>query len=146
IDRVAVDAYLPEFLSRPRVGGIRLFGWLALLLIVPLLYRLIAVIGVLCRPLFAFFGRRYRWVEWMLALGPGPIRLFILAIVIRLIVSLLDLPLLERQFWGAVERILVTIAVAWQLLALNETGEESLRGQLPAAAVGEMTAMLRLGR
>jgi len=146
IDRVSVDEYLPEFLARPRIGGIRLFGWLALLLVVPLLYRLIALVGALCRPLFAFLRRRYRWVDWVLALGPGPLRLLTLAIVIRLIVSLLDLPLLERQFWAAVERILVSIAVAWQLLSLNETAEGYLRRQIPAASVGEMTAMLRLAR
>src|SRR5262249_60561275 len=51
-----------------------------------------------------------------------------------------------RQFCAAVERILVSIAVAWQLLSLNETAEGYLRRQIPAASVGEMTAMLRLAR
>jgi len=146
IDRVSIDRYLPDFVSRPRIGGIRLAAWLALLILVPLLYRLIAVAGVAFRPLFAVFRRRYPRLEWSVALGPGPIHLFVLAIAIGWIVSLLELPLLERQFWAVIERILATIAVAWLLLRLIEAAERYVRGQLPAATVGEMTAMLRLGR
>ena len=35
VDLVAVDWFLPSFLTRPRVAGIRLFAWLMVLLIVP---------------------------------------------------------------------------------------------------------------
>src|SRR5262249_30792514 len=118
IDRVSIDRFLPNFLTRPRIGDIRLSAWLALVIVVPLLYRLIAVAGVVFRPLTAVVRRRYPRLEWSVALGPGPIRLFVLAIAIGWLVSLLELPLLERQFWAVVERILATMAVAWLLLRL----------------------------
>jgi MscS family membrane protein len=146
VDRVSLDRYLPGFLTRPRVRGIRLAAWLSLLLVVPLFYRLIGVVAVLFRPLFAFVRRRSKWVEWALALGPGPIRLFVLAILIHWLVSLLDVPLLERQFWSVVETIVATTAVAWMLLILNAAAEQRLRGQLSSSTVGETTAILRLVR
>jgi MscS family membrane protein len=146
IDAVSVDRYMPKFLARTRIAGIRLSGWLALLIGVPLLYRLLGVAGLLVRPVFAIFRRRYAWVDWLLALGPGPIRLFVLAIIIRGIISLLGVPLLERQFWSVVERILATTAVAWLLLIVNAAAEQYFRRQLPGSSLGEMTAMLRLVR
>src|SRR5262249_31850518 len=146
IDLVSVDRYVPQFLSRPRIGGIRLSSWLGLLLGVPLVYRLIGFVGVLFRPLFAFLRRRYGWVGWWLVLVPGPIRLFVLVIVLRWIVSLFEVPLLERQFWSVIEAILATTAVAWLLLTLNAVAERRFRRQLPSSTVGEMTAMLRLAR
>ena len=30
VDLVAVDRFLPDFLTKPRIAGIRLFEWLAL--------------------------------------------------------------------------------------------------------------------
>src|SRR5262245_14844162 len=93
VDRLSIDRFLPGFLTRPRIGGVRLSGWLALLLIVPLLYRLIGLAGVLFRPLFEFFRRRSMWVERSAVLWPGPIRLVALAVAIRWIVSALALRL-----------------------------------------------------
>jgi MscS family membrane protein len=146
LDRLSIDRYLPQFLARPRLGGIRLSAWLGLLLGVPLLYRLLGLAGVLVRPLFALLRRRSAWLNWSFSLWPGPIRLFVLAIVVRWVVSLLEVPLIERQFWSVVEATLATTAIAWLLLSLNAAGELYLRRQVPSSTIGEMTAMLRLAR
>ena len=50
--------FLPAFLITPRIGGIRLFQWLVLLLVVPLCYRLTNLLGPLFRPLVAAWRRR----------------------------------------------------------------------------------------
>jgi MscS family membrane protein len=69
-----------------------------------------------------------------------------LAISIRWIVSLLELPFLERRFWTVIEVTLAVAAVAWLLFRLTAAAEHYLRRRLPASTVGEMTAMLRLAR
>ena len=58
VDLVAVDRFLPDFLTRPRIAGIRLFAWLVLLLVVPVGYHLTGLLGRLLRPLIAGWRRR----------------------------------------------------------------------------------------
>jgi len=146
IDLVSVDRYLPDVLAQNRLGGVRLFGWLSLMLVVPLGYRFFGLVGRLLRAPWVFFQRRHRWDDWPLDLLPGPARLFALAISIRWLVSVLELPLRERQFWAVVVTILATMAIAWLLLRLNAGGERYIRRRLDRATAGEVTAILRLGR
>ena len=58
VDLVAVDRFLPEFLTRPRFAGIRLFAWLVLLVVVPVCYHLTGLLGRLLRPFVAGWRRR----------------------------------------------------------------------------------------
>ncbi len=50
VDLVAIDRFLPTFLTKPRIAGIRLFAWLVLVLVVPLCYLLMGLLGRLLRP------------------------------------------------------------------------------------------------
>ena len=77
---------------------------------------------------------------------PGPLRLLVLTISIRWIVSLLELPLQERRFWTAVVAVLATVAIAWWLFRLNAGVERYIRRRLDSTTAAEMAAMLRLAR
>lgn len=143
---VALDRYLPDFLGKWRLAGVRLFGWLSLLLVVPLGYRFLGLVAALFRPVWVICRRRYHWEYWPSDLLSGPVQLFALAVSIGWIVSTIEVPLRERQFWATVVMILATASVAWLLLRLSAGGERYIRGRLDSATSGEMAAMLRLAR
>ena len=144
IDHISVDRYLPDFLTRPRIAGVRLLAWLVLLLIVPLLYRVIGVLSALLnRGIFLVRGKKQ--TEWLDLLS-GPVRLLLLAITIRWLPVGFDVPLLERQFWSAVAATLVILALGWLALRVNAAGERYLHRRVAASAVGDIAAILRLVR
>jgi len=126
---VSIDQYLPGFLTRFRIGGIRLFDWIALFLALPLLYYAFALA---MRPL----GSRF----------PGALRVIAIAIVIRWLSRRLDLPLIERQFWASITAMLFVGAVVWLCVTLVRAGERYLLRRIDAAAFGDTTSILRLGR
>jgi MscS family membrane protein len=147
IDLVTIDGYLPEFLARPRIAGIRVLDWLVLLFGLPLIYRLLGLLGPVLSPLFAL-GRR------LLGRGEGAaphyihgsIRLLILAAAIRWFVLTIDLPLVERQLWAVVRIVFLITGTVWLLLLVNDFGEEYVRRRVQASHLGESTALLRLAR
>jgi MscS family membrane protein len=122
IDLIAVDNYLPNFVPRLRIGGVRLFAWLAVLLVVPLWYRL------------AGFARI-----------PGVLRLLTLSLAIHWVLPLVDFPLLERQLWAAVAAFLALIAGVWALLHLNEYGVRYVTTHFRDASLVEVISLVRLG-
>jgi MscS family membrane protein len=145
MDLVAVDRFVPRILGKPRIGGIRLFEWLVLLLVLPLGYRLLGSLDWAFRPLLRFWRRRTGFSSRD-ADGhvPGLIRLVILAVAIRWLLGNLDLPLIERQFWSAVATLLLIVALGWGLLLLNGYGESYLKRLF--ANGGETASLIRLAR
>jgi MscS family membrane protein len=77
---------------------------------------------------------------------PGPVRLLVLVVAIRWSLSMVDLPLVERQFWTATATILATIAVGWLLLLANVAGELYVRRRLQGLRAAEMASLLRIAR
>jgi MscS family membrane protein len=150
IDLVSVDRFVPGFLIRFRLAGVRLFEWVALLLLAPLTYRvtglLFGLLGVLVRPLMAVLRHRFGLTAQLLDLQPGPIRLLVMAAAIHWFPASLDIPLAERQFWSAIATMLVTVAFAWLFLLLNAAGERLLLRRLKGREIGELAALLRLAR
>jgi MscS family membrane protein len=145
-DLVPVDRFLPAFLTRPRIGGIRLFEWLALGLL-PIGYRLTGLLSRLLRVvLAAWHRRRGRKGELPAEVVPGFVRFLLLSIAIRWLLTTVDLPLLERLFWSAIATMLGIGAVIWALLLLNGVAERHIRRRLRAVGHGGTAAMLRLAR
>jgi MscS family membrane protein len=147
VDLVSLDRYLPTFLVTTRIAGIRLLAWLALVLVIPLSYGLAGVVSRLLRPLLTFWHRRFgapdRPAPDRL---PGYARVLLLAIAIRWLLSSLELPLLERQFWASISVFLIIVALVWILLRVNAAGERYLRRRFLDSTRSEMTSLLRLAR
>jgi MscS family membrane protein len=147
IDLVSVDRHLPASLTKYRIGGIRVFEWLVLFLVIPPIYQLLGFLSRPLRPLFAAWHRRYGPSDRQAPDSlPGSIRLLFLAGAIRWLLATLDLPLLERQFWVSVSVFLTIAAVAWILLHLNARAETYLRRRFQGPSVGEVASLLRLAR
>lgn len=147
INLVPAESYLPRVLTTPRIGGIRLFQWLALFIAIPLIYRLLGLIGVAAAPMQAAWRRRRGLPARPARLLPGAIRLLLITAAVRWSASHVDLPLLERQFWSAMARMFASVAIVWVGLLVNAYGEDHFRRRLKTAAgFGDVTAMLRLAR
>ena len=143
IDLISVDRHLPAFLKGPRLAGVRVFAWLMLLLIVPVIYRLV---GELDRILSRVIGLVRRRPLASARILPTGARLLIVALAVRWISGSLDLPLIERQFWSAVTTLVAVAGVVWLLLSLNAAGERYIKARVRRWTAGEMAALLRLGR
>ncbi len=147
IDLVVVDRFLPAFLTKPRIAGIRLFEYVALALLVPACFRLLGWLGWLLRPAVAAV-RRFRKAAVDVPSNPipGALRLLLIAVGIRWVLHVIELPLPERVFWSGAAVGLVTAAAVWALLLLNGVAERYLYRQIRASGHAEVAAMLRLGR
>jgi MscS family membrane protein len=122
IDLITLDRYLPESVAKPRIGGIRVIGWVAIVLLVPLSYRLIGLVRL-----------------------PGPFRLLVLAVAIRWVVTSVDSPLRERQMWTTIAAMFTLIAAVWLLLQLNRRVERYIRTHGRDFHLVEVSSLLRLG-
>src|SRR6185503_15307161 len=147
IDLVSVDGLLPQVLARPRIGGIRVLDWFILILGIPLLYRLLGLLGPLFNPLIALCRRLLgRPQGQKLTHVHGSIRLLLLAAMIRWFVLAIDLPLLERQLYAVIRVAFLICGTVWLLLLLNDFAELYLRRRIHVSHMGESIALLRLAR
>ena len=147
VDLVSLDRFLPRVLTKTRIGGVRLFDWVALVLVVPLLYRLIGLFDSLTGRLLRL-GRRspstgappYR------PLFPGFVRLLLLAAGIQWLLHDLDLPLAERRFWFVTSAMFAIVGFVWLLLRLNTAGERYLQNRFRSSGYSDVAVLLRLVR
>jgi MscS family membrane protein len=147
IDLVTVDGLLPQFLAQPRIGGIRVLDWFVLIVGIPLLYRLLGLLGPLFNPLIALCRRLLgRPQGQKLTQVHGSVRLLLLAAMIRWFVLTIDLPLLERQLYAVVRVAFLICGTVWLLLLLNDFAELYLRRRIHVSHLGESIALLRLAR
>ena len=121
INLISLDGYLPDSV-RPRIFGVRLFQWFALLVLLPLCFRLLRLTRL-----------------------PGPLRLLVLAIVIRWLVRSIDQPLVERHLWTVVAALLTIVAATWLLLRLNAYGERYVQQHFRNTRWIEIRELVRLG-
>jgi MscS family membrane protein len=77
---------------------------------------------------------------------PKPVRLLLLALVIRWILSNLSLPLLARQVWSNTATVITIAACVWLLIILNSRGEEYVLRRLRSHQLTAAASMLRLFR
>jgi MscS family membrane protein len=90
--------------------------------------------------------RRRRGSDRLFDSLAGPARLIVLALVIRWVISVLELPLLERRFWSAIQTMLAIAATGWLLLLLNAAGERHVHRRLQRWTRAEMVPLLRVAR
>ena len=148
IDFVPVESVLPDFLVSTRIFGIPLFELLAVIVGMPVFYLAISLVSWLLSPLVGLVLRRVsrnRSLRNPTAI-PKPIRLLLLALIIRWLLSTVGLPLLARQVWSGIASTLTTASIIWLLILLIGYGERLIVRYLHAHKRKEATAMLRLGR
>jgi MscS family membrane protein len=141
----SIEKVLPKFLAY-KIANVPLFEWVALFLGIPCLYLLTGVLDRLLGITVGTLRRRF----WDKAnqqnpkVLPTPLRLVVLAIVLRAILPSLGLPLLARQFWSTTALIIAIIAFMWLLILLNGFGERYLVARRPG--MSGSAAVLRLVR
>jgi MscS family membrane protein len=147
INLVPVDRYLPGFLTKPRLGGIRVFDWLMLAVAIPLFYTLMGLLSRVLAPAIALWHRRHGAPEEpAIDRLPGSIRLLLVPIAIHWFMVTVEVPFAERQFWTVIQTLLAIAAIGWLLLQLNAAGERYVHRRLRSTRMGEFGSLLRLGR
>jgi MscS family membrane protein len=142
------DVALPRFLTRTRVGGVRLFEWLAVILGLPLFYLMTVLLNRMLTPLIGLAWRRMFKGSDLFGRGvlPAPARLLILALAGRWVLARLPVSLLVRQFWTNLAILLTIVAVVWLLILLNGEVERYLRRRFPRTTSAAATSLLRVVR
>ncbi len=147
VNRVSVEETLPAFLTKHK-RRIPLLEWLAALVGLPLVYFLTGVLDRLVSPLVNRLSRRFRKKQRLTEfhLFPKPVRLLLLALIIRWGAANLQLPLLMRQLWTTAAIVITIAACVWLLLMLSKWGENLGRLRLARRGVQGSVAVLRLVR
>lgn len=112
------ETHLPKVLVTTHLFNVPLFEWLALFVALPFVYSLT---GLLNRLLSLAFGelRRRIWrtpSQQNPSILPVPIRLLLLALFIRYMLTIVELPLLARQIWSYISLLFAIAAGIWVLL------------------------------
>jgi MscS family membrane protein len=148
VNVVSVHDLLPGFLVNHRIAGIVLFEWVAVLVGLPLLYLLTILLSHLLNPIVGMMRQRvHRRADLPNPeVLPKPVRLLLVAGVIRWILGRVSLPLSARQFWSSVAGIIIIAAGLWLFLLLNSRLEEYFHRRLRDRSLPGTASILRLGR
>ena len=144
----AVERFLPQFLVTTRVADIPLFEYVAVFFGLPFLYFFT---GLLDRAFGFGLGTIWRRVLRNVkaknpSILPQPVRLFVIALTIRWMLSVVGLPLIARQFWSTVATVINIVGAVWLLLLLNGWSEHLLLKRLRRRNLSGATSVLRLTR
>ncbi len=145
LNTLPIEKVLPKFLVK-RVAHVPLFHWLTLFLGLPCLYLLTGVLDRLLGWGVWTLNRRL-WNKVNLRkpkIFPPPLRLLLLAVVIRWLLPRIGLPLLARQFWATMAFTIAVAGCIWLLILLNGWGEHYLVARRPS--MSGSGAVLRLAR
>jgi len=143
-----LEESLPAFMVKTKVAAIPLFEWLAVFVGLPGLFLLT---GLLNRTLAWGVGSLRRHLSHDSDLKnpqllPLPLRLLLVALIIRLLIDRVPLPLLARQFWSTTALLIAIAGGIWLLLMINSWGEAWLvgRGKGLSGAVSILRLLRRL--
>ncbi len=139
---------LPGFLRERRVGGVRLSEWLVLVLGLTAFYVLTVLLNRALTPLARLAGRR------LLPQGnlsrsnalPAPVRVLLVSLAARWLITALPLSLLVRQIFQNVAIVATIISVAWLLVLLGGVFERALTRRIPLSNFAATVSLLRVGR
>jgi len=148
VSHVSVEHALPAFLTQTKIVQIPLIQWLFAFVGMPAIYVLASLLDRLISPLVGLMWSRLRRKPDLKSVHiiPRPIRLLLLALVIRWMVANLNLSLLTRQSWSNVASVIVIVACVWLVLLLNAWGEDLSRQRLEQRGVYGAVSVLRLTR
>ena len=144
----ATEELLPDFLVTTRVASVPIFEWLALFVGMPLLYLLTGMLNRILGLAAGALRRRLRGnadLQNPRILRP-PIRLLLVALAIRWLISKFPLPLLARQFWSSLASILIIAGCVWLVILVNGRLEKYIGRFFPWRNSSGGSLMLRLLR
>ena len=141
-----VDDVLPESLVKNRIADIALYHWLAAFAGMPLFYYALTLSSRLLGGLIGQLRRHlYRKPDLPNPdVLPKPIRLMLLAFLIRWAVSKIALTLFARQIWSSIATVITITAVVWLLVLVTGWIEQYVHRLLSRRAITGVTAILRL--
>jgi MscS family membrane protein len=134
---VPVEDWLPVFLTERKIVQIPLFEWLAVLVGMPLVYILTGLLDWLLSLVAIRLWLRFRKHQGSTKFRvlSKPIRLLLLALVIRWMVARFSFSLLSRQFWSGVASIIIIASFIWLMLMLNSWGADWARRRLERGGI-----------
>lgn len=141
-----VETHLPKFLVATRLLTVPLFEWLAVFVLLPFVYFFSSFLNRLLSWTVGELRRRI----WRTAnqknpsILPVPIRLLLVALFIRWMLTIVELPLLARQTWSAISLVLTIIAAIWVLLLTGSWVEQYLVNR--RREIGGSASVVRLVR
>jgi len=148
VNGLTLENVVPAFLIERKIIGIPLFEWLAVFVGLPGLYFFGALLNRLLSPPV---GRMRRWLRKQPSLPdpeflPPPVRLLLMALIVRWTLSKIDLPLLARQFWSGLVYVVTILACVWLLISLNGRLETYFRRRLDRRERTGAISVLRFAR
>jgi hypothetical protein len=148
VNSEAAQNGLTRFLLETRIVHIALIHWLALLVGLPLLYILAARVNRVLAPLVGSLLRRLNKNPKQPdpELLPVPVRLLLLALAIRWMLSAITLPILARQFWSGIAAMAVILGIVWLMIRLNGWFQNKIRLRLGRRNLTGALSMLRFAR
>ncbi len=144
----SIEDVLPSWLVNKRIADITLYEYAAVFIGLPSLYMAISLVNWLLSLLVGPVRRRASRNPGLPnpVVLPHPVRLFIVAAVIRVLLSKIALPLLARQFWKSTSVVIASIACVWLLILLNSLSERYIRNYLQRRNLSGVVSVQRLVR
>jgi MscS family membrane protein len=141
-------AILPAFLIDRRLGGIRLFDCLAVVLGLPLLYLATVLLNrALTSLLRVALRRNFRRTRPVTrSVLPAPARVLVVILAGGWLLAALPVSLAVRQLWSNLAGLIATAAVAWLLIRLNGEIERHIHRRFPPPHAAAAASLLRLVR
>ena len=126
---------LPRILTGRKIGGVRVVEWLVVLLGIPLFYFATVLLDRLLRPLVAGLWRMLFKDSTLFEahLLPMPVRLLLVAVGTRWLLSTLPLPLMLRQVGSNAAALLTIAALVWLVILFNRQFEARVIRRFPVA-------------
>jgi MscS family membrane protein len=122
---------LPDWLVNGRFASTGLYEWLGVLIGIPFVYLITTLLGRLIGVLVNLIRRLFHVPVLPHAqVLPGPARLILLGLVIRVVVSRASLSLLSRQFWVTAAGVVFIAGGTWLLIILTRWLEERVRQRM----------------
>jgi MscS family membrane protein len=148
IEQRRLQPLLPRFLREHRIGNVKLYEWLVVLIGLPLFYLLTGLLNRLLTPLARLLARRMfgEAGNTLQNALPGPVRLLFLALATRWFVTSLPMSLIVRQGLSNATSVLSITAIVWLLMVLTGAVERTLTERVPPANFSTTRSLLRVGR
>jgi len=147
IETTRQERVIPQLLER-RVGSVRLFEVVSVILGLLVLYLTMVVLSRLLTPLAALVWRKLsrRRGDAPTDVLPTPARLFIMSVVAHWLSTIVPLSLLVRQSLGNITSLSTIVTAAWLLIVLNGAIERHLLRRVPRVSAAAAISLLRVGR